>query len=141
MLDDLVGFLPNTLRGCAAEVSLPKPVVVLSAELDVGAILDSSSIGSPSEVMNISANVDSLMLDGVLVGAEGLNLDCFEVVGDCGVPTIFVKAPWSDPGRTRSILIWPTTLGFFVGENGTLSKSVAVVFLISLLTSSKSMLS
>ena len=55
--------------------------------------------------MKISRNVESLMLAGVLVGVAGRNLDCLEVVVDCGVPTIFVNAPWSDPGRTRSIRI------------------------------------
>ena len=93
LFEDFVGFRPNTLRGCAAEVVLPKLVVVLSAELEVGAIFDSSSIGNPSEVMNISRNVESLTLDGVLVCVAGRNLDCLEVVGDCGVPTIFVNAP------------------------------------------------
>ena len=146
-----VGFLPKTLNGCATEVSSfvlelprPKPVVVLSAELEVGDILDNSSLGNPSEVIKMSCKVESLTLDSVLVRAEAVfefrNLDCFEVVGAGGVPTILVNAPWSDPGRTRSILIWPTILGLFVGVKP-LSKLLAVVFLISLFTLSKSILS
>ena len=89
------------LSGCAGDVSSfltrPKPVVVFSAVLDVGAIFDSSSIGSPPEVIKMSCNVESLMLGSVLVDVEAAfefrNRDCLEVVGAGGVPTIFVNAP------------------------------------------------
>ena len=106
--EDLVGFLPKTLRGCATEVSstdlnvvppLPKLVVVRSAELEVGDILDNSNVDNPSEVMNRSRNVESLTLDSVLLPVLKAELEfrnllvCFDVVLGEGVPTIFVNAP------------------------------------------------